>query len=107
MQLLWKRCDVLLKQRYSVPKDKRNVIRLSDKTQALLIKFWETMEQSRNPGSEYHQLRPFCVRGAEQVCRIAGVLAAFRNHSAGKTDFQILDGDISNGIRIFSYSLET
>jgi hypothetical protein len=107
VQLFWERCGVLLNQRYSVPEGGRNVIILSDKARVLLVKFWEAMEKSRDPESDYYQLKPFCVRGAEQVCRIAGVLAAFRNHSAGKTDFQVLDADISNAIKLFTYSLNT
>jgi Protein of unknown function (DUF3987) len=107
VSLFWERCDVILNQRYSVPEGRRKVVSLSNRARSLLIKFWEAMEKSRDPSSEYYSLKPFCVRGAEQVCRIAGVLAAFRNHSAGKTDFEVLDGDLSNGIKLFVYSLET
>lgn len=107
VKLFWDRCDVILNQRYAVPEGKRNLITISGKARTLLIKFWETMEKSRDPASDHHTLKPFCVRGAEQVCRIAGVLAAFRNHATGKTEFQILDADVINGIKLFKFSLET
>lgn len=103
VQAYWQTCVNLLNRQT----DNRQVIKLSDNARSLLIKFWEAMEQSRDPGSKHHNLKPFCVRGAEQVCRIAGVLAAFRNHQNGNAEFNILDSDIQNAAKLFTYSLDT
>lgn len=102
----WSSCKVLLTERYLIPENERRVIRLSDNGRDILIKFWEKMDTSRDPASKINQLKPFCVRGAEQVCRIAGVLSAFKNHSQGKTDFLISETDVKNAVRLFMYSLD-
>lgn len=103
----WRRCDTLLSERYSIPKDSRKVILLSGKAREVLIKFWERMELSRDPGNPLHSLKSFCVRGAEQVCRIAGVLAAFSEHSQGRVDFTVNDIHILNAIKLYGHNLET
>ncbi|PTQ88347.1 uncharacterized protein DUF3987 [Nitrosomonas nitrosa] len=99
----WKACGDLLNSQ----DNERRILRLSDKARVLLIKFWEAMEQSRDPDSKYHGLKAFCVRGSEQVCRIAGVLAAFKNHQNKNAEFYVVDADVKNGIALFRYSLET
>jgi hypothetical protein len=99
----WDTCNSLL----AYQSDKRQVMRLSDKARSLLIRFWEAMEQARKPSDKYHTLKPFCVRGAEQVCRVAGVLSAFRNHQSKNTEFNVIDSDIQNAIKLFKYSLDT
>ncbi len=87
--------------------DERKVIRLTDGARDLLIAFWEEMEESRKPLDDYFRLKSFCVRGAEQVCRIAGVLAAFRAHHDLVADFEVVAEDIRNAIALFSFSLDT
>ncbi|MDV6345406.1 DUF3987 domain-containing protein [Nitrosomonas sp. Is37] len=103
----WEYCDALLNERHSIPLDKKNVIKLSEAAQKLLIESFEKLEQSRDPGSKLNHLKVFCVRGAEQICRVAGVLAAFRNHPKGVTDFLVTDGDIKNAVALFTYNLDT
>lgn len=99
----WQVCEELLSSQESG----RRILKLSDDARALLIRFWEEMEESRNPDSKYHGLKAFCVRGSEQVCRVAGVLAAFKNHQNKNAEFNVTDTEIENGIALFRYSLET
>jgi len=100
----WNTCTKLLQA--GTPEE-MPVIGLSPPAKALLIKFWEKMELSRDAKSEYHSIKPFCVRGTEQVCRVAGVQAAFRNYRVGGGDFKILDSDVLNAIKLFTFSLDT
>ncbi|MGG7055238.1 DUF3987 domain-containing protein [Nitrosomonas sp. ANs5] len=105
--LYWSRCNVFLKERYSIPEGDRQVIRLSADARKPLAAFWEEMELSRDKDNEYNDLKPFCTRGAEQVCRIAGVLAAYENHTNGKTNFTLSAKNINDAIRLFMYSLNS
>lgn len=105
--LYWQRCAVLMTERFSIDCESKKLVRLSTDAKAVLISFFEEMELSRSEKSPLHDLRPFALRGAEQVCRIAGVLAAFENHSRGVTDFEIDGASAANAVSLFRYSLQT
>lgn len=99
----WQRCTVLL-DRQPTGEECGGLSVLEPDADALrfLCQFFERMEQSaKREGGTLTGIRPFAIRATEQVCRVAGVLAAF----AGRPG---IDADtIRDAGRIVAYSLET
>lgn len=96
----WARCEELLKEQLPEDADHCPVIGLSDAAQALVGQAFERFEVSGRRG-ELRMVKPFALRAAEQVCRVAGVMSAF----AGER--QVSVDTMRNAIAIVSYSLET
>jgi hypothetical protein len=100
VQAYWERCRGLLDE--PLPDDCTDVptILLSDEARRLLGQAFERFEIASRRG-ELRIIKPFGLRAAEQVCRVAGVLAAF-----GEKRF--IDVETArHALQLVSYSVET
>lgn len=96
----WHRCDELLAEPLGDDADACGVITLADDARALLGRAFERFESEGRRGT-LRPIKPFALRGAEQACRVAGVLAAF----AGETS---IGADTARcALGLVAYSLET
>ncbi len=94
------RCDELLQM--PLPDDVTDapVIGLSSEAQIQIGKALERFEIEGRRG-KLRLIKPFALRAAEQVCRVAGVLAAFAGRDC------VDEGDAVNALRLVSYGIET
>jgi hypothetical protein len=96
----WERCRKLLDE--PLPDDCTDMpaILLSDEARTLLGQAFERFEVSARRG-DLRIVKPFALRAAEQICRVAGVLAAF----GGKRDIDVETA--RHALQLVSYSIET
>lgn len=97
---MWQRCSELLAQ--PLPDDATDCpcITLADDARALLGTAFERFEIEGRRGS-LRVVKPFALRATEQVCRVAGVLAAFE----GKA--WVTRETARGALALVGYSLET
>lgn len=96
----WERCRTLLDE--PLPDDVTDApaILLTDEARTLLGQAFERFEVSARRG-ELRIVKPFALRASEQVCRVAGVLAAF----AAK---HVIDIETArHALQLMTYSIET
>lgn len=106
VQKFWRRCDEILKSTHDMTEcDDLKIIKLSTNAEAVIVKFFEKMEQSCLSNNPLHEIKAFSVRATEQVCRVAAVLAAFERHNLSDS-IEITDVEIKNAIKLVSFSLE-
>jgi hypothetical protein len=106
VQGYWQRCGDILKD-FDPTEEERELSQISIDSDAreLLIHFYNKMEYARDESNELNGIKPFAVRSAEMVCRVAGVLAAFEKH--GRKVVAIDKDIMENAIKLVSYSLNT
>ena len=98
----WRRCTELLDvQPTGEECEQLPVLEPDADALRFLCQFFERMErEAKAVGGTLAGIRPFAIRATEQVCRVAGVLAAF----AGRTE---IDADtVRNAAQLVAYSLE-
>jgi hypothetical protein len=100
VQSYWARCRALLDEQLPDDVTDAPAILMSDEAGTLLGHAFERFEIASRRG-ELRIVKPFGLRAAEQVCRVAGVLAAF----AGK---HVIDVETArHALQLVSYSIET
>lgn len=99
----WRRCAELLDAQPTGEECERlPVLEPDADAQRFLCAFFERMErEAKTDDGGLTTVRPFAIRATEQVCRVAGVLAAF----AGRTEID--EATARDAGRIIAYSLET
>jgi len=96
----WQRCAELLAVPLPEDADLCPAIPMKDEARALLCRAFERFEVDGRRGS-LRPIKPFALRGPEQACRVAGVLAAFAGRDA--IDVETMRGALA----LVAYSLET
>lgn len=97
---MWARCTALLAE--PLPDDAGDcpVIALADDARSVLGQAFERFEREARRGS-LRIVKPFGLRAAEQVCRVAGVLSAFAGQH--RVSLETARGALA----LVAYSLET
>lgn len=102
IKAFWARCEVLLAA--PQPDDCGNlpVLEMTPEALAFVCKFFERMEQAAKVrGGALEPIKPFAARATEQLCRVAGGLAAF----AGEKEISL--GSVRDAGQLAGHSLET
>lgn len=99
----WSRCAELLDQQPAGDEcPDLPVLEPDAEAQRFLCGWFERMErEAKTADGGLTGVRPFAIRATEQVCRVAGVLAAFAGHH------EIDAGTVRDAGRLVAYSLET
>lgn len=96
----WQRCNELLADPLPDDATDCSVITLSADARALLGAAFERFEVNGRRGG-LRVIKPFALRGAEQACRVAGVVAAFAGQAV------ITDEMMAGALALVCYSLDT
>lgn len=98
----WKRLAELLETPMTTGAT-RPALALDDEADRLIARFFEGMDRAtRKSGGKYAPVRSWGARATEQVCRIAGVLAAFERG----TETRIGPDEVTRAAALATYSLD-
>ncbi len=96
----WMRCEALLSEPLPDDAGECPVLELTDDARGLLGRAFEDFEKRARRG-DLRSVKPFALRAAEQIARVAGVLACF----AGR--HSVANDDVRSALQLVMYSLRT
>ena len=97
----WKRCAELLAQELPDDASENNpILELAADAAQIVSHAFERFEIEARRG-KLRSIKPFALRATEQVCRVAGVLAAFSGR------LSVSHGDAVGALQLVTYSLDS